>query len=75
MNSRKKYRLGETPKSKKKRGNIWSDTLTPGESVRGNSLSSHRESSSSRIIKRFFSWETIRDNFSVNIVVQTLFQV
>ena len=40
-------------------------------SVRGNGLSMHRESFSSRVRNSFYSWATIRDNFFVNRVAQT----
>jgi len=47
------------------------DISGPAASVRGNSLSTRRESFSSRVRNSFCSWATIIDNFFVNRVVQT----
>ena len=47
------------------------DISGPATSLRGNSLSMHRESFSSRVRNSFCSWATIRDNFFLNRVVQT----
>ena len=47
------------------------DISGPSSSVRGNRLSMRRESFSSRVRNIFCSWATFRDNFFVNMVVQT----
>ena len=47
------------------------DISGPAASVRGNSLSLHRESFSSRVRNNFCSWATTRGNFFMNRVVQT----
>ena len=47
------------------------DISEPASSVRGNSLSMRSESFSSRVRYSFCSWATMKDNFFVNMVVQT----
>ena len=47
----------------------------PAVNVRWKSLSMRRESLSSRQIKSFCSWATIRDNYFVNRIVQTWYSL